>query len=288
MSAEDELARLERQVLGVRRISSFSEKVAELRRMLAREDPAIRSYVLKLTAPKIGRDLVAAVESAWGIGIADAVNMLDSDEPLGVRGRTAPAAFVNLAVAAERIIAQHMADARSLARAGADPDAVLAKVFAADNTLKREVASVINRAGNAGVTAVADAAGVPTVWIAEVNACVTCLAYSGRVAAPGRDFPGGLTYGATSTVAAPIPHPPAHPSCRCNVEPLGDQSYADSLRREADRSVLRGFSLESEPMSVRIKAAEKLLAEGVQAPKSVKAYAAAAVRRGEFTTRGRP
>lgn len=287
MSAEVEIARLERQVLGIARVSAFRDAVAELRRMLAREDPRIREYVLKLVAPKIGNDLAAAVEAAWNLGVSDAVKVIGEGEPKRMRGRTAPVPIVDLAWLAQRAIAGHIADARKLARAGADPDAVLAKVFAADNTLAREVTSIVNRAGNAGATAVADAAGRPTVWISEVNACVTCLAYSGTVAKPGKNFPAGLTYGERSTVASPVPYPPAHPHCRCTVEPLNDQSYADALRRESDRSVLRGFSLASEPMGVRIAAAERLLAKGVEAPKSVKAYAAKAIKRGEFPTRGR-
>ncbi|MFM9481475.1 hypothetical protein [Streptomyces scabiei] len=41
-------------------------------------------------------------------------------------------------------------------------------------------------------------------------------------------------------------------------------------------------------MRVRVEAAERLLARGVDAPKSVIAYARRAVKRGEFDTRGRP
>ena len=256
--------------------------------MLAREDPRVREYVLKLVAPNIGSDLVAAVEAAWNLGITDATKVIGEREPKGLVGRTAPTAIVDAALGVTRAVADHIADARKLARVGADPAVVLSKVFAADNTLAREVTSIVNRAGNAGATAVADAVGKPTVWISEVNACVTCLAYSGVVAKPGKAFPAGLTYGKTSTVDEPVDYPPAHPHCRCTVEPLSDQSFADALRRESDRSVLRGFSLASEPMSVRIAAAERLLAKGVVAPKSVKKYAADAVKRGEFTTRGRP
>ena len=40
--------------------------------MLAREDPRVREYVLKLVAPNIGNDLAAAVEAAWNLGITDA------------------------------------------------------------------------------------------------------------------------------------------------------------------------------------------------------------------------
>lgn len=287
MSAEVELARLERQVLGIARVSRFVDAVDLLRRMLAAEAPGIRESVLRLVAPSIGRDLAAAVASAWNLGVLDAVRTIDGPEPKGIPDGP-PKAIVKAASAAEKAIADELKKARKLARAGADDATVLAPVSAARNTLERSVTSLVNRAGNAGTTAVADRAGLSTVWVAETNACVTCLAYSGRVARPGKTFPAGLTYGRRSSVAEPVDHPPAHPNCRCTVEPLNAPEYAEALRREADRSVLRGFSLESESMATRIDAAARLLDRGVEAPKSVKAYAAAAVKRGEFTTRGRP
>lgn len=287
MTAEADLARLERTVLGVARVSSFLTAVEELRRLLAREDPSIREKILKLAAPSIGRDLAAAVGAAWNIGIKDAVTIIGKKEPKGI-AKSAPPAIVALAKIADREVARSIADARKLAKAGADPLVALSKVFEASNTLNRAVTTIIGQAGNAGTTAVADKAGRPTVWVAETNACVTCLAYSGTVAKPGKSFPAGRTYGARSTMNEAKPYPPAHPHCRCTVEPLNDASYAEALRREADRSVLRGFSLSSESMKVRVDAAERLLARDVDAPKSVIAYAQRAVRAGEFSTRGRP
>lgn len=287
MSAEIELARLERQVLGVARVSRFLDAVDELRRMLAREDPRLRARVIALVAPAIGKDLAAAVGAAFNIGVTDAVKMVGEGAPDKAPAKP-PSALVTAAREAEKSIADELKKARRLARAGADEATILAPVSAARNTLERATTTLVNRAGNAGTTAVADAARLSTVWVAETNACVTCLAYSGRVAKPGKAFPAGLSYGRRSTVAEPVDHPPAHPNCRCTVEPLNAPEYAEALRREADRSVLRGFSLESESMATRIDAASRLLERGVEAPKSVKAYAAAAIKRGEFTTRGRP
>lgn len=286
MSAELELERLERQVLGVARVSRFVDTVERLKRMLAQESPEIRARVLALVAPAIGRDLAAAVSSAFSIGAADAFSIIGEGRT-PVISDTPPPALVDAARKTERDIAASVSRARNLARTGADAATVLAPVFEAGNILQRDVVTLVNAAGNAGVTAVADAAQVPTVWVAETNACVTCLAYSGRVADPGQAFPAGLSYGARSTVAADVSYPPAHPYCRCQVEPLNDQSYADALRREADRSVLRGFSLESESMKTRVDAARRLLEADVVAPASVKAYARRAVRAGEFPTRGR-
>lgn len=287
MSAEVELARLERQVLGIPRVSRFVDQVDALRRMLAREDPRLRESVLKLVAPAIGRDLAAAVGAAWNIGIADATSIIAEGKINGIPG-SPPKAIVTAAKAAERTIADNMKLARKLAAGGADEATILSPVFAASNGLTRDVVTLVNHAGNAGATAAADAADLPTVWVAETNACVECLAYSGRVAKPGKSFPGGLTYGAKSYNTDALPFPPRHPHCRCTVEPLRAQGYADALRREADRSVLRGFSLESESMKTRVDAAARLVDRGVDAPKSVVAYARRSIKAGEFPTRGRP
>lgn len=287
MSAEVELARLERQILGVARVARFLDAVEELRRMLAREDPRLRAAVLKLVAPAIGKDLAAAVGAAFNLGVTDAVKVIGEGEPKGVPSK-APAGLVTAARASEKAIAAELAKARKLARAGADPATILSPVLAARTALARDVTTLVNAAGNAGSTAVADRAGLATVWVAETNACVECLAYSGRIAKPGKAFPGGLTYGAKSYNPEPVAYPPRHPRCRCTVEPLRSREYADALRREADRSVLRGFSLESERMSVRVDAAERLVAKGVDAPRSVIAYARRAVKAGTFPTRGRP
>lgn len=286
MSAEVELARLERRVLGVARVARFLDNVDELRRMLAREDPRVREAVLKLVAPSIGKDLAAAVGAAFNLGVRDAEKLLGEGRVPGLPSGP-DKSLVKAARASEKAIADQIGAARKLARTGADAATVLASVFGAANTLERDVVTLVNHAGNMGTTAVADKLGYPTVWVAETNACVECLAYSGRVAAPGKSFPGGLTYGAKSYNRDPIDVPPRHPRCRCTVEPLVSREYADALRREADRSVLRGFSLESEPMRVRVDAAARLLDSGVDAPKSVIAYARRAVRDGEFPTRGR-
>lgn len=287
MSAETELARLERQVLGIARVSRFLDAVDELRRMLAREDPRLRARVLSLVAPALGRDLAAAVGAAFDIGIRDAVGMLGEDAPTKLP-KLPPSALVTAARATEREIAGEIAKARKLAGAGVDDfSSILAPVFRAANVAKRDVATLVNHAGNMGTTAVADAADLPTVWIAETNACVECLAYSGRIAKPDKTFPGGLTYG-RPTGSGSILTPPRHPRCRCTVEVLLSREYAEALKREADRSVLRGFSLESESMSVRVDAARRLVEKGVDAPKSVIAFANRSIKAGEFPTRGRP
>lgn len=286
MTIEHDLAKLEAQVIGAVRVRGFLDSVAELRRLLAAESPDIRRKVLALTAPSIGRDLAAAVSAAFDIGVTDAVRAVGAGASLPTS--SAPRELTAAALASQSSIRDLLGTARKLAQAGAEPDAVLSPVFAAAHTLERDVVTLVNQAGNEGVAVASDVNERPTVWVAETNACVHCLAYSGRVTMPGKDFPGGLTYGSRGLDTGPLRTPPLHPHCRCTLELLNDQSYADALRREADRSVLRGFSLESESMRVRVDAAERLLSHGVDAPKSVIAYARSAVKRGEFTTRDRP
>lgn len=289
MSAEEELARLERRVLAASGIHDYLKRIDTLRILLERESPDIRNIVLAMVMPRVEAQALAAVLDAFGAGARDALDILDDIGKLSEVGRIGKPSGQAKAIVAglDRAGRDALATAQKLARAGADAQAVTAPLIAQANRIKRNVTEAVNMSGNEGSTAIADAAGLPTVWVAETNACVRCLKYSGRVARPGKTFPGGLTYG-KPVGGPPLKHPPLHPHCRCTVEPLRSPEYAASLRREADRSVLRGFSLESESMGVRVDAADRLLATSPDAPKSVLNYATSAVRRGEFTTRGRP
>lgn len=292
MSAETELNELEAKVLAVG-AGGWLKAVDELRTMLAEESVDIKAAVLKLVAFKIERTMLEAVVTAFGLGRADALTLLSDMPKLDRKTSKAKPSAAALAPVKglDSALATAVAKAQRLMRADIDPLTALAPLFAAANRVNGSVSDAINRGGNEGATAVADAAGLPTVWVAETNACVDCLAYAGRVCKPGKRFPGGLTYGKKSYYPDAIKGPPRHPHCRCTVEPLRSQEYADALKREADRSVLRGFSLESESMAVRIDAARRLiptLTPGVDAPKSVIDYAIKAVNAGKFPTRGRP
>lgn len=263
--------------------------VDELRTLLAMGEPDIARLVLALTEPTIEAQALAAVLDAYALGAADANAILREAELDEIRRKGRPSKAARAPVKGiDKAGREAMAIARRLARADADPAAILAPIFGHANRVAGSISDAINRAGNEGTTAVADAANLSTVWVAETDACVHCLAYSGRVAKPGKTFPGGLTYGKKSYYPNAIETPPRHPRCRCTVEPLVAKEYAEALRREADRSVLRGFSLPSESMRVRVDAADRLLARGVDAPKSVIAYARRHVKSGEFPTRGRP
>lgn len=150
------------------------------------------------------------------------------------------------------------------------------------------VATHVTTAAATGVTDVAEASGWARLWVAERDACVHCLAYAGHVTTTSV-FPTGLTFGDKPlTPYGPLLGPPLHPHCRCVLELIDPHDHAvpAALKREAKRSVLRGFSLDTESEAVRLRAADRLLARGSTLPESVKQYARRAVRLGEFP-RGR-
>jgi hypothetical protein len=150
-----------------------------------------------------------------------------------------------------------------------------------------------NKAVNDGVAAVADQLDAERLWVAERDACVHCLAYSGHVARAGQGFPVGLTFGDKPLVPWPdpmfLPGCPLHPHCRCRITVwLGSvpgytgPDLPAALRREAERSILTGWRMASESQPARLRAASRLLARGTTLPKSVQARARTAVRRGRF------
>lgn len=147
-------------------------------------------------------------------------------------------------------------------------------------------AHVVNQAANDAVAKAADKEGVSRLWIAERNACLTCLAYAGHLAEPGEPFPAGLTFGDRSTVGSPLYAPPAHPNCRCRLQKWYGQdaefgiSLPLALRREAQRSVMRGDS-EYASRPAKMRAADRLLKAGLSGlPESVKLSAQRKVQAG--------
>jgi hypothetical protein len=146
-----------------------------------------------------------------------------------------------------------------------------------------------NRASNEGILTVADASpGVVTVWVAERDGCVHCLAYQGHKR-ERMGYPAGLTFGKKALSDKPVSMPPLHPNCRCTqlvLKTIVAQPVIDGLLREAQRSILRGWSVESESNSVRVDAARRLLAKNPSMPKSVQTYARSAIKAGKFK-RGR-
>lgn len=146
----------------------------------------------------------------------------------------------------------------------------------------------VNKANADAFTAVQRANPVLVrMWRAERDACVHCLAYQGNYCETADEqFPAGLTFAAEPLTNGPVPNPPLHGRCRCElvlvhrdrVDPL-----SEAYKREAQRSILRGTALPSEAESIRVEAADRLLDAGTNLPASVQQAAKRAVRRGQFS-----
>lgn len=149
----------------------------------------------------------------------------------------------------------------------------------------------VNAAINHGAEVVADQLGVEKLWQAERNACTHCLGLSGHVSKDGV-FDASLTFGKKPLPVWPegdLKGPPRHPHCRCRVTPwLGSvpgytgPDLPAALKREAERSILTGWRLDSESETARVAAAKALLERGTNLPKSVQARARRAVVAGAF------
>jgi len=179
---------------------------------------------------------------------------------------------------------------------------LVGKAGQAATSVDRSAATAVSTALNDAVDQVARAHGARVLWVAEPNACVVCLALSGRLADPatGQWFDEEATFGRPGSAPAvwppgePLQRPPRHPHCRCVCQTWWGDVRGDStfdlpaaLRREARRSVLLGRSLPTESHAVRIDAADRLLRQGAELPVSVQARARRAVQTGRFSHRTR-
>ncbi len=193
-----------------------------------------------------------------------------------------------------------LAAARKLARHGdlSRYGSVLAVVGAARKALNRADRAavwVVHRAHNEGISRAIDkvwsqGVEVRMLWRAERDACPACLSFAGALAEPGEPFrPVVQVADPSARPAGPVLAPPLHPHCRCGLEawagaPEADLSPLDlphALRREAQRSILRGDAQGSKP--ARLRAADRLLdVAGLLVPKSVVKRARKAVSSGTF------
>jgi hypothetical protein len=138
------------------------------------------------------------------------------------------------------------------------------------------------------------------IWVAERDACVRCLAYAGLHVLAGGKFEGGLTFGPrwSSVIGRPPLAGPgwfegegSHPNCRCELHliHLTDvRPAADALKREARRSVAKGWARPTEGENVRVVAAQRLLAGAANLPASVVAETRSRLRRPGTFRRGVP
>lgn len=157
----------------------------------------------------------------------------------------------------------------------------IAPVLQSPAKMERAITWAINNSANSAVSKLALKTNETMTWIPERDSCVHCMAYSG-VRSTKTGFPKGLTYGKKPLNSeGTLPHPPLHPHCRCTVEVGITDDYADALKREAVRSILRGFKLPSESEAVRIDAAKRLLEKDPVAPESVKKYSRSKIKKFE-------
>lgn len=263
----------------------------ELDRILAVVQERVHLALLDL-APLAREAAFAALPVAYQLGIDQALQVLRSLGETSTYRIGKARKLLKQVQAVTDTVADYLDAANRLL--GVRPDsfpklaAVLKTARKAVSRVQSGLAWIVHQTVNSGAAAVADAFGLGLLWVAETDACVRCAAYSGEVAAPGEAFPGGLSYDPEQRNgdATAVGWPPLHPHCRCRVVPWSAKwgtGLSDLLRRQADRSVARGWSLPSESGPARVRAARDLLASGRPLPPSVAARARKAVAAGRFT-----
>lgn len=251
----------------------------------------IARTVAELDTSDVADPIRRAVLEALDMGMADAARRAR----VAVPERPTPSSTVMLtAIKAPERATEELERAAEMIRQAETPDDLQDAFIRARRAVSRTEAAArfaVNRALSEGTQHVADLHRLSRVWIPERDACVHCLAYAGEVAGPGEAFRGGLTFGAKPlTAAGDHVDCPLHPNCRCRVQVyavgVDSPDFPAALKREALRSVLRGWSLASESPRVRLQAAERALKHASRMPKSVQDYARSAIKRGAFP-RGR-
>lgn len=248
--------------------------------------PRVRRTILSGAREALNHGLDVAVEEAVVAGS----DVTREDLPASAK-RLSPALIARVDGVGAAIHSK-VVKAQTLLRFATTQTDVLESLAVAQqgvNVAKAVARQSANEASNDALTSVSRAASdVVSVWRAERNACLHCLAYQGQID-DGKGYPSGLTFAAKPISKGRVKRPPLHPNCRCTqslVHVDEVEALADTFKREAQRSVLRGWSLPSESEKARVEAAKRLVQRGNTLPKSVNAYAQAAIKAGEFA-RGR-
>ncbi|WP_326779716.1 hypothetical protein OG481_02140 [Streptomyces longwoodensis] len=267
-----------------------------VRRLLASARAAVRR-VLDQLAVRAENVLTTVLPEALALGVRQAGETIAA-----AAGRPRRASAVRpgreLAAAAGRV-AEMVRERRDRALALLHPDRVsrwsdvltgLGAARGAVAAVRAQAALVVHTGANDGGRAVADAAGLGRLWVAEADACVNCLAYAGRVAPVGTAFPGGLSWDPRQrrTGAPVVQGPPLHPNCRCRAVPWSVRwtssglPFPEAVRREAERAIGYGRARSSESRAARVRAARELLRIGDDLLPDVEARARAAASTGRF------
>jgi hypothetical protein len=289
-------------------VAAFGDVQAEasspsaLRRILGAIRAAIRRLLHPL-APRAEQALSDALLEAVRLGASQHAAFLD--EATGRNRRpvsTRPSRRLRERVSAiSDAVADHRDRALAMLRPNrvrrwADAQAGIGVARNATTAVRTHITTVVGEAVNEATQAAIDYTGAKKVWIAERDACVNCAAYAGLVVAADATFPAGLSWDPKQRGRGEaLDAPPLHPNCRCRVT-AWDESWAqpgaismpEALRREARRSIARGWSLPTESGAARIRAARELLRVGANLPKSVEERARLAVAAGRFQDRTVP
>lgn len=269
-----------------------------LRRILAAARAAVRR-ILSSVAGRAPAVLAGALGEAVELGVSQGLAFVRAASG---RTRTAAVPQVRRLLADEaRRVAGMVQERRDRALFLLHPDRAsrwthaLAGIGAARAALpavRAHISWVINTAVRDGLDAAARATAPLRLWVSEADACVRCLAYTGRVAAVGVPFPGGLSWDPRQrrTRAQPVDGPPLHAHCRCRTVPWNNAWTADgvpfpqALRREAHRNIAYGRARPSESRAARLRAVQELLRAELDLLPAVESRARTALRTGRFTT----
>lgn len=290
-------------------VTAFGSAQAEagdpgaLRRILATIRAAVRRLLGPL-GPRAGHALDAALAEAVTLGARQHAAFVEEASGRRTRPVTArPSRGLRRRAAA---IADAVTERRDRAlallrpnrtRRWTDVQTGIGTARSAVPAVQSHITTVINEAITEAAQAAIDHQGEKKVWIAERDACVNCAAYAGLAVAPDAAFPAGLSFDPNQAGRddGELQGPPKHPHCRCRIVAWDDTwsqadvvAFPDALRREARRSIARGWSLPTESGAARIRAARELLRTGAGLPKSVEEFAARAVRTGRFADRTFP
>lgn len=267
-----------------------------LRRILAAVRAAVRR-ILDGLAPRASAALTAGLSGALALGVTQGAAFVRAAS--GGRHTVRTPTVGRTLLAEARRIADVVVQRRDRALYLLHPDragrwsqllAGLGAARAALPAVRAHVAWVVNTAVGQGLDAVARASAPLRLWVSEADACVRCLAYTGRLTPVEAPFPGGLSWDPRQrAVRAPaVDGPPLHAHCRCRTVPWDEAWTADgipfplALQREAHRSIAYGRARPSESRAARLRAVRELLHTEPDLLPAVEARARTALRTGQF------
>lgn len=248
------------------------DKASDLEKVIAIRTIEVRLSEATQYAGKLERVLVASAVEALQYGTKKGISAAGR---VGIPAESfkdpeLPEEIIEAATNAAVAVVKRVDAGKRMLRAAKDKEEVKNAVYVGTSGINNaSLASrwITNASANEGLRAVADQSPDLTAIVkAERDGCLTCLSKAGTTEKP-----------------------PFHPRCRCTslvLEAESAKAVAEGLKREAERSILRGWSLPGESEAKRLQAARQLLARGTDLPKSVQDYARKAIRQGHFP-RGR-